>query len=164
MAVLGAATLSGCYAYVPVARPAVGAPVRVKVPVRSTVGASDGQSEMVSFEGTVVSFGDTLLLGTRTSQVVGAHRDFVIADTIRVATDQLEDLEERVLSKGRSAALTAGIVAGGILLATVIDGWAGGDEGDRPGDTPNPETSRISNRPRGWRLFGFRIPVPWPSG
>lgn len=164
MVALGAATLSGCYTYVPVERPAVGAPVRVKVPVRSTVGASGGQSEMVSFEGTVVSFGDTLLLGTRATQVVGAHRDFVTVDTIRVRTDQLEDLEERVLSKGRTAAFTAGIVAGGLLLATVIDGWAGGDEGDRPGDTPNPETFRISTRPRGWRLFGVRIPIPWPSG
>lgn len=164
-AVLGMAVLAGCYTYVPVEQPAPGTDVRVKMPVTSSVGSSSREPEMMAFDGTLVSLGDTLRLQVRTREALGGHREFTTTDTLRVLRSQFEDLEERVLSTTRTAAFTAAVIGGGALLVMAVNGLAGREGDDKPGDVDNPQGAEVPDRPvSGWKLFNIRIPLPWPSG
>lgn len=161
---LAVVVLQGCYTYVPIERPEVGTDVRVLVPVRSSVGSANGTTDMVPFEGTVVSYGDSLLLQTRMTLLGTGHREMVTMDTIRTDVTDLRNLEERVLSKGRTAAFTAAVVGGAVLGVMAISGLAGSDGGEKPDDGSQAAVRPDGFRPPGWRLFGVRIPIPWPSG
>lgn len=156
----------GCYTYVPMEHARVGAPVRMDVSVSSSVGGSARQPELVTFEGTIVGFGDTLFLETRDRQPVGAHGQFTMTDTIRIGSSAFSSLEERVLSKPRTALLTVALIGGAALAFTAIKSAAGGgDGGDKPGNGTGTQGSVIVQPgPAGWRLFGIRIPLSWPPG
>lgn len=157
--VLGAFILCGCYNYVPVERPAPGAEVRAQVPTRSGVEGSSQAPGLVSFEGWVVSFGDTLRLETRNEQRMGT-RSFVAVDTIRIGAESLAAVEERVFSRSRTAVFTVAL-AGGVALATWgIASVTGSDGGDKPGNgenTADPPAIFQLHR-HGLRIFGIPIP------
>jgi hypothetical protein len=157
-----ALVMAGCYTYVPMDQARVGVSVRVGVPVTSSVGSSAQESRAVMYEGLLVGVGDTLLLETRMRQTVGTHGEFVSSDTIRVRRTMASSLEERVLSKGRTALLTAGLVGGAALAFVAVDGWAGGGEGDKPDDGGPSQGSLIVRPPStGWQIFSYRIPFGW---
>lgn len=157
-----ALVMAGCYTYVPMDQARVGASVRVGVPVTSSVGSAAQESRAVMYEGVLVGIGETLLLETRTRQTVGAHGEFVTSDTIRVRQAVASALEERVLSKGRTALFTAGLVGGAALAFVAVDSWAGGGEGDKPGDGgPSQGSLIVRPPPTGWQVFSYRIPFGW---
>lgn len=157
-----ALVMAGCYTYVPMEQARVGASVRVGVPVTSSVGSAAQESRAVFYEGVLVGVGETLLLETRTRQTVGTHGEFVSSDTIRVRQSAASALEERVLSKGRTALFTAGLVGGAALAFVAVDALAGGDEGGKPGDGGPSQGSVIVRPPStGWQVFSYRIPFGW---
>lgn len=127
---------AGCYTYVPVARPAPGTSVRIHVPVRSSADRPGRGVRPVSLEGRVVALSDTLVLETKSRREVGAFRQVVELDTLRVALGELSGIEERVLSKPRTYAFTAAVVGGATLLAVKALEVAGGGGGEGPGDEP----------------------------
>lgn len=122
---------SACYSYEPVETPAPGTPVRIQVPVNSPVVRPNQAPETMFFEGTLVSLGDTLLLATRSRREVGAFREILEFDTLRVAQSRVSLLEERLLSKPKTYAFTAvvtgGVVALGIAALNTLTGQKGGE-------------------------------------
>lgn len=126
-----------CYAYTPVRDPAPGVVVRAEVPIRSAA-QGRGPAGSAVLEGRVVSSGDTVRIETRNRQQAGFMQEMLLVDTVRVAFDDLIRLDERSFSRGRTALLTAGILAGTALVAFGITSVVGGNEGDGPdggGDT-----------------------------
>ena len=79
--------LSGCYIYRPVATPSPGAVARVEVPVQSAVADPNEPPETASVEGTVVEVGDSIVLATKIRRDIGAYREVVRDDTLRIALD-----------------------------------------------------------------------------
>ena len=136
VALVGAFVLAGCHTYVPVQSAAPGTAVRVRLPVeRSVEGTRAVAPEIVDVEGNVVSFGDTLVLATESTQMVGNFREIRTADTLRVSMDRVAVVEERVFSRSRTIGLTAlGLAAAaGIVYAVASAGGAGGDGGGNGG-------------------------------
>ncbi len=141
----GAILLAGCFSYLPVETPPPGATVRVRIPVTSAVADPNAPPQTISVEGTVLESGDTLVLATETRRELGAFREIVQFDTVRLAPDQRSSVELRDFSKGRSIALGAGIAAGIAGLAIVAFGGVFGGETPVPpdgGPTPAVVVSR----------------------
>lgn len=127
---------AGCHTYLPIETPPVGAAVRVRIPVTSTVGGVVGPTSYVFLEGDVVEAGDTLVLATETMREV-RFRQFVAYDTIRIAPDQRAGVDLKEFSSGRSVGLGLVLVGGIAILASTAFG-GGGDRG-KPGDAdPSP--------------------------
>lgn len=136
VALVGAFALSGCFTYVPVETAPAGTTVRARLPVeRSVEGTRAVAPELVNVEGEVVSFGDTLVLATESTQMIGNFREIRTADTLRVSVDRIAVVEERVFSTSRTVGLTALVTAAavGIALAVVSAAGGGGDGGDGNG-------------------------------
>lgn len=130
---------SGCYSYLPVENPSPGTPVRIQVPVASSVVQPNRAPESMAFEGTVVSLGDTLLLETKSRREFGAFREILELDTLRVAQSNLTLIEERMMSKPKTYALTGVVTAGvvwlGIAMMNTLTGERGGDDDGGGDDT-----------------------------
>lgn len=126
--------LAGCYAYVPVARPSPGATVRIQVPVRSAADQAGRAPRSISLEGAVLAFGDTLVLETKARRQLGAFRELVELDTLRIEVAALSGIEERRLSKPRTYAFTAAVAAGATALTLAALEAGGGAGGAGPGD------------------------------
>jgi hypothetical protein len=138
LAVVGAFMMSGCFTYVPVEAPAPGTTVRARLPVESPVQGGRSAPDVVDVEGDVVSFGDTLVLATESTQMVGNFQEFRTVDTLRVSTNRLASLDERVFSRGRTVGFTALVVAGVVGIALAVSSAAGGgdDGGNNGGGNP----------------------------
>ena len=129
---------SACYRYVPVESPAPGIEVRVRVPVRTTVGGGATVTETAALDGHIVEWGDTLLLETTSRQQIGNFREVVLVDTVRLDMSQLESVERRELSTRRTVIATGATLGalGLILLATeTLTGGSPGDDGEGNGTT-----------------------------
>lgn len=141
---LGAATiilsatvaLGGCHNYLPIDTPAPGSIVRVGVPVTTVLSDPNAPAPSVSIEGTVLESGETLVLATETRRELGAFREIIQFDTIRLAPDQRSSIEVREFSTKKSIGLGAVIAGGATLLAVSAFGLAGGDGGDGPNNVP----------------------------
>lgn len=133
--VLAAAAASGCYSYFPIERASPRQEVRITVPARaSVVQGRNSQPESFRLEGRVVAAGDTLLLETENRREVGAFREIQEIDTLRVATESLLLVEEKVFSRGKSIGLGVVVTAGSVALVTgFLNVVTGGGEGDVPG-------------------------------
>jgi len=134
VAALAFLALSGCYTYRAVEIPSPGAVARVAVPVQSAVADPNQPPEIASVEGTVVAIGDTIVLATKMRRDIGAYREVVRDDTLRIALDAVSAVEVREFSRGRSALLSGTVAAGIALLALTALGIEGGDAGDGSGD------------------------------
>ena len=145
LAVLLLAGAGGCYSYAPVESPAPGTEIRIQVPVQSAVVRPNQAPESMSFEGTLVALSDTLSLEVTSRREVGAFREIVEQDTLRVAHANILLLEERTFSKPKTyaftAVLTAGAVALGVAAMNTLTGQAG--DSDRPGDGGNPNSQQV---------------------
>lgn len=143
--VVGSALLVGCYTYVPVERPAPGTSVRIHVPLRSVADQAGRGPRSVSFEGTVLALSDTLVLEVKSRRPVGAFRELVELDTLRVAVGELSGVEERLLSKPKTYAFAVVVVGGAAGLAVAAVEVAGGGGGEGPGDE-TPRGAVVLNR------------------
>jgi hypothetical protein len=128
-ALLSAFVLSGCYTYVPVTSAPVGSPVRVLLPVETRAPNGAVTRGTTPVEGTLVTFGDSILVATESTQQVGNFRQVSLQDTLRVAANEVDRIELRQFSRGRTAALTTAVVGGAVLAAAgVIQAVGGSDE------------------------------------
>ena len=134
---LGTLFLSGCHTYRTVDSAPQGATVRVSVPVRSALAGGGAPLRTESIEGRVLENGDTLALATETRRTLGAYRDIVQMDTLRLGRDQIASLEVRELAKTRSVVLGV-IIAVGAGAAGVLayNAAGGGSTGDGDGGEP----------------------------
>ena len=124
---------SGCYAYTLVEHAPVGSLARVRVPIQPAVIAPGRAPETVAIEGLVLSSGDTLSLETNTRRFIGAFRELMSRDTLRVARSAVASIEVREFSAVRSVALGAAVAAGTAALALAARGTEGGRAGEGPG-------------------------------
>lgn len=134
LALLAAVVLSGgaCHTYTPVQSPSPGQIVRVHVPVTSAIANPNAPPQTASIEGQVLSVADTIAIATRTRREVGAFREIVNYDTLRVSMDQLAGIEVREFSTGRSLLLTGlivGAATGFALHALNIQTGSTGEDG-----------------------------------
>lgn len=144
--ILGAVALSGCYTYRTVESPAIGTAVRVNIPVTVSSALTSGTStESVAIEGVVLGVGDTLSLATQTRRSMGAYRDLVQFDTLRLAQDQRTSIQLKEFSSSRSAILGLVIAGAAGTAAAVAFGFGGGESGDTPPGPVGPETAVVSS-------------------
>lgn len=136
LACVGVGLLVGCHRYVPVETAPVGSVVRVHVPVTSALVGRSAAQRTESIEGLLVDGGDTLTLATQSTVLLGAHRELIRHDTIRLAASQTTALEVREFSTGRSIALGVAIAGAAAYSAAVAFGLGGGSTGgdDDPGN------------------------------
>lgn len=137
---------SACYSYQPVQSPAPGTVIRIHVPVASPVVRPNQAPPSVSFEGTLVSLGDTMLLEVTSRREVGAFREILELDTLRVAESRISLLEERLFSKPKTYAFTAALTIGSAWLGIKIMNTLTGESGDPDrGDGTDPLGQLILN-------------------
>jgi hypothetical protein len=153
---LGVLALGACSTYTPVRTPAVGTTVRVRVPLKSALDDPNAARETVSVEGRVLRMAnDTITLATETRRELGAYRELVQFDTLRLSTGSLSSIELKEFSKQRSIALGAAITGTVTVLAIAALGIKGGKAGNGPpGD--GSEGAIVLNPIIGtiWRLLG----------
>jgi hypothetical protein len=158
LCLVGALVLGGCHTYVPVRTAAPGTTVRVRLPIESSVeGNRTPVPEVVDVEGDVVSFGDTLVLATETTQMIGNFREVRTVDTLRVSMDRVAVVEERVFSTGRTVGLTALIVGAAAAIVIAVAGTGGGGDDNGGGNGGNGTGASISAGDLGGfvaKLFG----------
>ncbi|MEQ9397727.1 MAG: hypothetical protein RJQ04_01035 [Longimicrobiales bacterium] len=143
LAVLGATVLSGCYTYVPVENPAPMTPVRITVPITNAVQNPNRAPETYTMEGIVVSAGDSLIMSTESRTEMGAFREVVRVDTVRVATRSLTGLDEKVFSTQRSIGLGVLVAGGTAALVSGILSITTGSDGGEPGGPSTENQIRI---------------------
>lgn len=134
--VLSILWLGGCYTYRPIDTAAPGTTVRVQVPVTSAVASPNAAPRSESVEGHVVSNDDEIVLSVRTRRMIGAVREVMVEDTLRLRPEQISSLEVREFSSGRSIVLGVVIAGGVAAVAAAGLGLGGGDEGDPGGPGP----------------------------
>lgn len=139
--------MSGCYTYVPVEQPAPGSTVRIQVPVRSAISRPNQAPESISMEGLVLSAADSVVLEVSSRREIGAFREILRVDTLRVARADLSAVHSRVFSRGKSIGLGVAIVSGTAALAALAFGLRGGSSGDDGDGNGNPTTSSIRINP-----------------
>lgn len=157
LAVLCVAPLaSGCYAYTLVEHAPVGSLARVRIPVQPVVVAPGQPPETVAIEGRILSAGDTLSLETNTRRFIGAFRELMGRDTLRVARGAVASIEVREFSAVRSVALGAAVAAGTAALALAARDTEGGRAGEGPGGGGSESFFTAVGIPLGaaLRLFG----------
>lgn len=147
---------SGCYAYTLVEHAPVGSLARVRVPIQPAVIAPGRPPETVAIEGLILSSGDTLSLETSTRRFIGAFRELMGRDTLRVARGAVASIEVREFSAVRSVALGAAVAAGTAALALAVQGTEGGQAGEGPGEGGSESFLTTVDIPLGavLRLFG----------
>ncbi len=138
---------SACYSYQPIENPAPGTVIRIQVPAASPVIRPNQAPPSVSFEGTLVSLGDTMLLEVKSRREVGAFREILELDTLRVAGSRVTLLEERLFSRPKTYAFTAALTLGsawlGIKALNTLTGQTGNP--DKPGGGGDPQGQLILN-------------------
>jgi hypothetical protein len=126
--------VAGCHTYTPVQTPVVGSTVRVHVPVQSAVADRNAAPRTETIEGVVVGAGDTLALATRTRRELGAYRELVQFDTLRLGMDQTSFVEVQEFSATRSILLGAVIAVGaGVAAVLAFNSSQNGGEVPDPG-------------------------------
>ena len=137
--------LNGCYAYRPVESAPVGASVRVHIPVGSSVDIPGRAAETVTVEGSLLELGDSIAIATETRRELGAYREIVQFDTLRLGVSQIARIELKEFSQGRSIGL--GLAISGVVAAAaaVAFGVGGGAAGDGPPDGGGPQGAFVIN-------------------
>lgn len=150
---------AGCHTYTPVQSPTPGQIVRIHVPLTSAIANPNAPPETVSIEGQVLAVADTIVVATRTRREVGAFREIVQYDTLRVDRDQLAGIELREFSTSRSIVLTAAILGGATAFALAALSIETGSTGEGDGGG-GPVTSvvvrDIAGMVWGWLAGGGR--------
>lgn len=139
----GVSLLTGCHTYRAVDDPPIGSVVRVRVPVTSPLSDLNRAPETISIDGRLLENGDTIAVATETRREMGAYRELVQFDTLRLAASQTSSLELREFSTRRSVVLGVTVAGAAGYLAAVALGLVGGESGDE-GTPPLPETAVIS--------------------
>lgn len=141
------AVLTGCHTYHVVDEPPVGSVVRVRVPLTSAIAGTSAPIETVSVEGLLVGAGDTLRIATETRRELGAYRELIQRDTLRLARSQASSVEVREFSTGRSVVLGTVIAGVAGLAAWYAFDLGGGEAGDGPGNGNGTVTTSIVASP-----------------
>lgn len=130
--------LCGCTVYLPLnpeVPPPAGTNVRARLTTPGAVRISDRLGSPVrEIEGEILSFwGDSLGLSLMATTEYGRPWDSV--DTLKIATAEVFQFEEKRLDKTRTAFLVGGVgVVTGIVIGAIYSAAGGADGGDPPGD------------------------------
>lgn len=149
---LGVGFLTGCHTYRVVDEPPIGSVVRVSLPVTTPLSSI---AQTVSVEGQLLEVGDTIALATETRRSLGAYRDLVQFDTVRLAASQTSSLEVKEFSTRRSVVLGVAIAGGAAFGAAVGFGLVGGAFGSDP--TPPPPVSTVVSRSLVSAIWGLLV-------
>lgn len=128
---------TACHTYTAVDTPALGATVRVHVPIDNALSRPNQAPQTASIEGIVLAVGDTLALATKRRQEYGAYREIIQSDTLRLAADRPVLLEVREFSPQKSILLGA-VLSVGATFAAIAALNAGRDGGNPPDPGPGP--------------------------
>ena len=147
----------GCHTYAPIESATPGTIVRVHVPLTSALANPNAPPETVSIEGEVLTASDTISLATRSRREIGAFREIVEFDTLRLSVDALVGMEVREFSTARSVVLgvaIAGAAAAFAWSALSIEVGGTGDDGN--GGGPVSLSSVVVREVAGtiWRVIG----------
>jgi hypothetical protein len=129
--------LSSCSVYLPLnsdTPPPVGADVRARLTTPGAVRISDLMGAPVrEFEGEVLSVGaDSIGFGLLTASEYTRPWDSV--DTLRVATLEIFEMEEKRLDRTRTAFLVGGVgIVTGVVIAAMFNASGGSEDDDSPG-------------------------------
>lgn len=139
--------LSGCYTYRVVDNPPIGSMVRVNVPVTTTSALTAGGSstESIAVDGVLLAVGDTLSVATQTRRSMGAYRELVQFDTLRLAAGQATSVELKEFSSSRSVVLGVVIAAAAGTAGAVAFGLGGGQSGNEPPGPIGPSTAVVTS-------------------
>jgi len=137
--------LGGCYSYTPVQTPARGSIARVTMPARSAIEGLPGTNgSTASVEGEILSAGDTIVLGMRSTREWGPDVGSIRLDTVRIPRLTLSIIERKELSMPKSIAAAATIVGTVVAVSLMLD-ISGSKDGDTPFDGDDlPEGAVIS--------------------
>jgi hypothetical protein len=130
--------LCGCSVYLPLdpdTPPPAGTNVRATLTTPGAVRISDRLGSPVrEIEGEVLGFwGDSLGLNLMSTTEYGRPWDSV--DTLKLATMEVFEFEEKRLDMKRTAFLVGGVgVVTGVVLRSIYNAVGGSDGGDGPGD------------------------------
>jgi hypothetical protein len=133
-----AASLSGCYAFIPTTNPGLAAatPVSVSLTLGGTVGLQESLGQGVNeIEGTVVrSTADTLVLAVENTYTTSRQKFSSSGTTASVPRPYINQVKVRTFSKRR----TVFMILGGVVLAAVAGASAAAGGGNSPPVDPGP--------------------------
>lgn len=135
---IGLLVSAGCYRYVPDPAPAPGTEVRLRLTNEAALRRGDGSSEPQFFmTGRVVpAAGPDLALEVVLMQTIDQFSRMELRDTMAVARQEIQTLERRELSPGRTVLFSTAVAAATYLTIRGAVLLAGGGEGEEEGPGP----------------------------
>lgn len=138
LAIAGAVALAGCYSYKPVTAARPGMEVRARLSSEAAVRRSQGYEEpILRLDGRVVeATSDALTLDILIVRSSSAFQDVEMRDTVQLASSEIQSIQQRTFSPGRTALVAIGGAVGIFALVKGIDQVVGGtgDDDDGGGD------------------------------
>lgn len=136
LGVLGVFALTGCYQYVPIEGDALRAGARVRAHIADP-GAPDITANLgpgvTAVDGSVLRLSrDTLGLAVRVVTLRQFDEQYWKGEGVTLPRGVLGQLEERQLSRTRTALFSGAILAGSLMLRRLFDPARGGEDGGVP--------------------------------
>ena len=138
LAIAGAAFSAGCYSYKPVVSARPGMEVRARLNSEAAVRRSQGYDEpILRLDGKVVeATSEALTLDILVVRSSSAFQDVEMRDTVQLASSEIQSIQQRKFSPGRTALVTIGGAVGIFALVKGIDQVVGGTGDDDGGGEP----------------------------
>ena len=133
-----AALLAGCYSYKPVVTARPGMEVRARLSNEAAVRRSQGYDEpIMRLDGRVVeATNNALTLDILIVRSSSAFQNVEMRDTVQLASNEIQSIEQRTFSPGRTALVVIGGAVGIFALVKGIDQVVGGTGDDDGGGDP----------------------------
>ena len=138
LAIASAVIVAGCYSYKPVVTARPGMEVRARLSNEAAVRRSQGYDEpILRLDGRVVdATSDALTLDILIVRSSSAFQNVEMRDTVQLASNEIQSLQQRKFSPGRTALVAIGGAVGIFALVKGIDQVVGGTGDDDGGGDP----------------------------
>ena len=138
VAIASAALAAGCYSYKPVVTARPGMEVRARLSNEAAVRRSQGYDEpILRLDGRVVdATSDALTLDILIVRSSSAFQNVEMRDTVQLASNEIQSIQQRTFSPGRTALVAVGGAVGVFALVKGIDQVVGGSDDDDGGGDP----------------------------
>ncbi len=139
---------AGCYSYRPAGSASRGDEVRARLTSDAAVRHSQGlEDPILHYDGVVVEASpDSLFLDVLIARSSSTFQDVEIRDTVKLGNGEIQSIQGRYLSVGKTALFTIAVGAAAFAVVKGIDQVVGGTGDDDDNGTP-----------------GLRVPVPVPG-
>ena len=130
--------VAGCYSYKPVLTARPGMEVRARLSSEAAVRRSQGYDEpILRLDGRVVeATSEALTLDILIVRSSSAFQNVEMRDTVQLASNEIQAIEQRTFSPGRTALVVIGGAVGIFALVKGIDQVVGGTGDDDGGGDP----------------------------